>query len=320
MKKHHERKEGLERPALQMAQKIKEAYGIRDTEMWDAEMAADASEKLTAEEAGLKGLDLRRALLQRWLDAFAPKGGDQAESRLAREHVIEAVPLRYLTSELIYDKSRTGKTIDALRTDGRSTTMPLNDRDLVSRVYGTDVLVGVKTAGTWAKIHQDQARLIGSPKFSCCTALAGVSEAGDLCFAHVPGPGSRGVREVGAAILENKFGPGRYVMISPERRLREGAPAQKQELAQELNEEFVKLAQELGIQRYAYTEMYPDEDSVLKDIRIEFAMLMTKNGLQVQKTERIPSPGVRRGYLTEVIDEVIAAGDEPELDIEFGEL
>jgi hypothetical protein len=302
--------------AVKEARELKKKYGIRITQNWDADLAAEAARELREQEKGLEGEELRYLLMTRWLDAFTPPNGQQSESDLATEHAIEPIRLRNATLDLLHEKSRVNKTSDALEPEGRSFGMPLSEQDLDIRLYGTDVLVDVRTAGTWVKIPAGMARAVGSSKFSCCTAIVGVSESGELCYAHVPGPGWHELKRIGKAMIEEKFGPGKYVMITPERKLVESADKQSKQWASEVNRGYRDLAEELGIEMQTYTEMYPDEESVLRDTHVSQSILLTNEGVQVQQTRQLFNRSRSRNSFA---DHQIRDKKTSELDISFAD-
>lgn len=299
------------------AKDLKTLYRIDDTLMWEPELAAEAMQTLREEEKGMEAEAVRKILLRRWIDAFYPPDGIPTSSHLAKQFVVEPTRLYTLEDDLIHTRTHVEKTVELLETH-RRLSASVSSQDFEMKIYGTDIYANVARAGTWAKVPEKTVRMIGSCQFSCCTAIVGKSEDGNLCFAHIPGPGDSEVARVGKSLLETKFGPGRYIMISPERQFVDGADPRKKQLGEQANESFRQTAQTLGLEHHTYTEMFPDPESILNNTKQNFGIIVTSDGVQIQRLKAVHhQPPIGRYWNEPYLIEQTIDKETPDLDISF---
>jgi len=235
---------------------------------------------------------LRKHLSDRWIEAFS--FGDKTHKATS------------FVEELLADKSRVDRTVSVHNVGGRLLVNQPGADDVDVRMSGDDVFVNVASAGTWARVSGNRVLVLGSTKFSQCTAIAGKNTLGDLCLAHIPGPGHLEVKRVAKRILEKKFGPGTYVMISPKRILVDSATRDQIKIAEEANKSFEKLASSLQLPHYTFTEMFPSEESAFNDLRMCYAITLSKSGLYACVRAFDPNESTNLSY-----------PEAPEVDVEF---
>jgi hypothetical protein len=291
-------------------------YNINEGDRWEKDLAFEVTKKLYEEERSLTETELRTVLLKRWVDAFYPLKADAARSRLAEEHVLEPIQLTSLKNTFIENENLMGAYGDLFPESIKS--LPSYRMNyLNASLYGTDIFLDVQQAGVWVKAPLEKVRLVGSSKFSCCSALVGISDDGHLCYAHIAGPGSFTAREVVPELLEQKFGSGNYMLVAPDRKFVEGADPRKIEDSTKLRSWFESIAKDAGIKLCFYTEMYPDDESVLHDTRQSFAICATADGVQAYQTRQIGHGKTRGGWREQNKMELEIKKEFPEVDLSF---
>ena len=274
---------------------LESEYKLQNELLWAPDIAAEVAEELRDQLDQVETQQGKRALIMdRFIDAFYPKEGDDLQSDLAEQQGIEAVRLTEFECDLLDDKSRVGATSEI--GEERREERGIGYKDIKVKAYGTDVFVQVVTAGSWVKVDGEKVDMVGSAKFTCCTAIAGINDAGDFCFAHIPGPDLHSLRYAGKGLIEQKFGKGNYVMVSPERKFKDTADQDDIKLGDDANQRFAEYAKELGIPHYSYIEMFPVEGSVLDGGGVSYTMVLTKTGLRVQLVKTNFAKGVGYSY------------------------
>lgn len=251
---------------------------------------------LQKEEFRLNDKELRKLLSDRWIDVFYP----------SKYSVVKSNALPSFVDDLLADKSRVDRTVSIHNAGGRLCVHQPGRDDIDVRVFEDNIFVNVASAGTWARVPGERVRVLGSTKFSRCTAIAGKNDLGDLCLAHIPGPGHLEVKRVAKKILEKKFGPGKYVMISPKRMLIDDATEDQIKIAEEANKSFEKLASSLKLPHYTFTEMFPSEESLFNDLRMCYAITLSQSGLRACVRAFDPNEPTNLSY-----------PEAPEVDVEF---
>ncbi|MBT5808188.1 hypothetical protein HOI18_02830 [Candidatus Uhrbacteria bacterium] len=306
------------------SRRLVQEFGVRAEEMWEPALAIETAQALLEEEKGLEGEQLRALMQRRWIDAFYPSTGRSSGSELSEKFVLEPARANKLAERLMRDRTRVDSTSESTtKDDERRLSMGIDRENFDVRTYGVDVLADVASSGVWAKVSSQDVRVLGSSKFSCCSAIAGVSNKGELCFAHVPGPHFGALAADGGAIIKEKFGDGKYVVVTPERKFVDGADERNVHFAELANQQAKQVAEDLGLPHFSYTEMFPDKESVLHDTHTSYTMTVTNEGLQVRLVRAIRHEHssrewwLRRGGLYEY---KLIQNDEPELDIDFSSL
>ncbi len=291
-------------------------YKIEEGDRWEKDLAFEVAQALLEEEKGLSEQEKRTLLLTRWIDAFYPPQADRACSVLAKTHVLEPICLTSVQSKFIENKELLGAYGDLLPY-GQKILSSARYGFLGAALYGIETYINVQQAGVYAKVPVGLARVVGSACYSCCTALVGKSHDGHLCYAHISGPGSFTTKEVVPVLLEQAFGSGEYLIISPRRTFIDGADPKKIESAEKQNELFRAIAQENGIGFGTYTEMYPDDESVLHDTRMSYAICLTESGVQAQRTKQITHKTTVDRWSQEPVMELEKSAPKFETDFSF---
>ncbi|MFH1252770.1 MAG: hypothetical protein V1664_00330 [Candidatus Uhrbacteria bacterium] len=257
-------------------------YGIGKRSDWDLEIAVQAVAALHEEEREKNPEEVRFLLLQRFIDAFYPPQ-EYSRSRLWNEMVTAPVELFDFQLNLLNDAARSDLVREVDANEKQIISRPQN-RDLLVKLYGADVLVNIAHAGLWVRVPAKKVRAVASPGFSCCQAILGKSQTGDLCMAHIPGPGTWAAQEHTKGLLK-KFGSGQYFLVAPECSYLPGTAKQIVTMAEETNQAFKKIAEQNGLCFLSYPEIFPGEQSSQPDLWQEFEMILTADGLQVRQAE-----------------------------------
>lgn len=303
-----------ETPKKLSASELESTYGLDRKSMWIPEIAEEAAETFAKEEKGKSKEEVMGLLFDRCVDAFYPPNAKDSDAHIVTDMGIEAVCVDKLIDTVLSDEGAIGKIIN-INNNGESYNQIPDQRDFNAKIYGTDIFAFVGQ-GAWAKVPKSEVRVLGSAKFSWCSAIVGKNKQGELCFAHVlGGNGVNNLKDYAKPIIEQKFGDGDYVLITPERKFHEGSDLQQVEIAERRNQEYAEYAEELGIPHHTYTEMVPIDGSLLADVNMSYTMIFDGDNISIKLVESVDIPS--RGNYYDILnkEEHRVVEDWPSIDI-----